>query len=54
MVKLLLVLFAVVVFALLAADWLIHADQARWAFGAAAAFAASFLPFNDIAVRKEA
>jgi hypothetical protein len=49
MIRFLLVLFAVVIFVLLAAQWLIHADQVRWAYGAFAAWAASFLPFPDVA-----
>jgi hypothetical protein len=43
MIRFLLVLYSVVIFALLALDVVIDTNQARWAFSAAAAFAASFL-----------
>lgn len=52
MIRFLLILFTVVIFSLLACEWLIHADQVRWAEGAVATFAASFLPFPDVAVPK--
>lgn len=50
MIKLALLLFAVVVFVLLAADWAIDQDQFRWAAAAAAAFVAAHVPFADVAV----
>lgn len=43
MIAFLLRLFATVVFFLLAAEWLIHDHSLQWAFGAAAAFTASFI-----------
>ena len=50
MSRFLLVLFAVVVFFLLAIEELIHSNQTQWAYGAFAAWAASFLPFPDVAM----
>ena len=50
MVKLLLILFSVVVLVLLAGGWVIHTDIVRWSYAALAAFIATFLPFNDIAI----
>lgn len=52
MIRFLLVLFATVVFVLLAGHWLIHSHQDQWTYGAAAAFVASFLPFTDVALPK--
>ena len=43
MIAFLLRLFAVVVFVLLAATWVIHSKQLQWAYGASGAFVASFL-----------
>lgn len=49
MIRVLLILFAVVVFALVAFR-VIDAYVARWEAGAFAAWAASFLPFSDVAM----
>lgn len=49
MIKLLLLIFSVVVFVLLAANWMIHADQVRWSYAALAAFIVTFIPFHDMA-----
>lgn len=49
MIRFLLILFATIVFFLLAAQWLIHDRQAQWAYGASAAFVASFLVDDSIA-----
>lgn len=43
MISFLLRLFAVVVFFLLAAQWVIHTKEFQWGFGASSAFVASFL-----------
>lgn len=51
MLRFLLVLFATVIFVLLAGEWLIHDHQSQWAFGAAAAFTASFLVTDVVADR---
>lgn len=50
MIKLLLVLFAVIVGVLLAADVAIHSDQLRWFFAAFAAYAAASLPIPDVGI----
>jgi hypothetical protein len=43
MLSFLLRVFAVVIFALLAGEWLIHGHEFQWAAGAVAAFVASFV-----------
>ena len=47
MIRIALLVFAVVVFALIAFT-VIDTDTLRWASGAAASFAASFLPWPNV------
>jgi len=52
MIRVALVLFAAVVFALIAFNVGIKTHVARWEAGASSAFVVSFLPFPDAALPK--